>query len=46
MPIIIPDGVTVEIDKGVVKTKGPKGELVTNIPAGIKIELRIISLKF
>jgi large subunit ribosomal protein L6 len=40
MPIIIPDGVTVEIDKGVVKTKGPKGELVTNIPAGIKIEIK------
>ena len=40
MPIIIPDGVTVEVDKDLVKTKGPKGELVTNIPSGIKIEAK------
>ena len=40
MPIIIPAEVTVEVDQDLVRAKGPKGELVTRIPAGIKIELK------
>ncbi len=38
MPITIPAGVTVEIETGAVKVKGPKGELSTKILAGIKVE--------
>jgi len=37
MPIIVPEGVTVEIDKQVAKVKGPKGELSASIPSGIKV---------
>jgi len=40
MPISIPSEVTVEVDKNVVKVKGPKGELTTNILSGIKIKFK------
>ncbi len=40
MPISIPTEVTVKVDQSVVKVKGPKGELTTHIPAGIKVGLK------
>ena len=38
LPITIPAGVTVTIDQGTVKVKGPRGELSHTLPAGITIE--------
>lgn len=38
MPISVPDKVTVAIDDGVVRVKGPKGELTQSIPGGIRVE--------
>ena len=40
MPIIIPAEVTVEIGQEVVKVKGPKGELTTNVLPGVKVKLK------
>ncbi len=37
-PIEIPDGVEVEIKANVVRVKGPKGELVQEIPGEISVE--------
>lgn len=37
-PIPVPKGVTVKIDGNVVAVQGPKGNLATPIPAGIKLE--------
>jgi large subunit ribosomal protein L6 len=37
-PITVPDGVTVEIEPGLVKVKGPKGELAQKISAEMKVE--------
>ena len=39
MPITIPSGVDVSIDDGVVKIKGPKGELSQSIPSLIETEM-------
>ena len=36
-PIAIPDGVTIDISPGLVKVKGPKGELFENVHRGMKI---------
>ena len=35
MPVVIPKGVEVNADGGSVRVKGPKGELVSAIPAGL-----------
>lgn len=37
-PVPVPNGVSVEIQDGVVKVKGPKGELAFNRPPGITVE--------
>ena len=37
-PIPVPAGVEVKIESGSVRVKGPKGTLVTPLPAGIKVE--------
>lgn len=48
-PIIIPEGVEIKLDKNVLKTKGPKGELNLEILPDIKLEINekeiIVSLK-
>src|SRR5579875_2769915 len=36
-PITVPDKVTVTVDGGVVRVKGPKGELTQDIPEGIRV---------
>src|SRR5207344_1098079 len=46
MPVVIPKGVEIKADGGSVRVKGPKGELVSAIPAGLTVaiadgELRI-----
>ncbi len=46
MPVVIPKGVEIKADGGKVRVKGPKGELVSAIPAGLTVaiadgELRI-----
>jgi large subunit ribosomal protein L6 len=38
MPISVPDKVTVAVDDGIVRVKGPKGELSQSIPGGIRVE--------
>ncbi|HDL17669.1 MAG TPA: 50S ribosomal protein L6 [Bacteroidetes bacterium] len=38
-PVTIPDGVTVDIKKSVVKVKGPKGELEQKVEPGIKVSV-------
>ena len=38
-PIAIPKGVDVKFDREVVRVKGPKGELVSRIPAGISVSV-------
>jgi large subunit ribosomal protein L6 len=38
MPITLPDGVTVEIAPGLVKVKGPKGELAQVVSDQMKVE--------
>ena len=40
VPINIPDGVDVKIQKSLVTVKGPKGELKWNYPAGIKVSVQ------
>ena len=37
LPINVPAGVTVTLDKSAVKVKGPKGELAHKLPAGITV---------
>lgn len=37
-PVVIPSGVKVAIDKGVVKVSGPKGDLAQAIHANMKVE--------
>ena len=39
-PISIPEGVEVKIEGNIVKVKGPKGELQTEVQPEIKIELK------
>jgi len=39
-PIEIPDGVEIEIEKRLVKMKGPKGEISKEIPLDIGIEIK------
>lgn len=39
LPITIPKGVDVAIDKKIIKVKGPKGELVREVPPSIKVEI-------
>ncbi len=38
MPVVIPDGVTVEVKDGMVIAKGPKGELSQNFDPEFKVE--------
>ena len=40
VPVDIPDGVDIKIQKSLVTVKGPKGELKWNYPAGIKVSLQ------
>lgn len=40
VPVNIPDGVDVKIQKSLVTVKGPKGELKWNYPAGIKVSVQ------
>ena len=37
-PIAVPDGVTVEVEPGLVKVKGPKGELSQTVSPAMKVE--------
>ena len=37
-PVVIPAGVKVKIDGGEIEVVGPKGRLVTPIPAGVSVE--------
>jgi large subunit ribosomal protein L6 len=37
-PIAIPQGVTIKIEGNTVAVQGPKGNLSTPLPAGIKVE--------
>jgi large subunit ribosomal protein L6 len=50
MPVAIPAGVTVVVDEGWVKVKGPKGELKTHVLTGTEVaieggEARVLSEK-
>src|SRR3990167_6149405 len=35
-PVILPQGVTAEVDSGKILVKGPKGELAKHLPRGIE----------
>jgi large subunit ribosomal protein L6 len=39
-PVVIPTGVSVEVDSGKVVVKGPKGELTRALPRKISVELK------
>ena len=39
MPVVIPKGVEINADGGKVRVKGPKGELVSAIPAGLTVSI-------
>ena len=39
MPVVIPKGVEIKADGGTVRVKGPKGELVSAIPAGLTVSI-------
>ena len=39
MPVVIPKGVEIKADGGSVRVKGPKGELVSAIPAGLTVSI-------
>jgi len=39
MPVVIPKGVEIQADGGKVRVKGPKGELVSAIPAGLTVSI-------
>ena len=45
-PITIPGGVEVKADQEVVRVKGPKGELVSRIPAGISVTISDGEVRF
>jgi large subunit ribosomal protein L6 len=45
-PITIPKGVDVKADREVVRVKGPKGELVSRIPAGISVSIADGQVRF
>ncbi len=45
MPVVIPKGVEVNADGGKVRVKGPKGELVSEIPAGLTVSIADGQLK-
>jgi large subunit ribosomal protein L6 len=45
-PITIPKGVEVKADLEVVRVKGPKGELVSRIPAGITVSVADGQVRF
>jgi large subunit ribosomal protein L6 len=45
-PIPIPKGVEVKADREVVRVKGPKGELVSRIPAGISVSVSDGQVRF
>jgi large subunit ribosomal protein L6 len=45
-PITIPKGVEVKADREVVRVKGPKGELVSRIPAGISVSVADGQVRF
>ncbi len=40
VPVDIPEGVDIKIQKSLVTVKGPKGELKWNYPAGIKVSVQ------
>ena len=39
MPVVIPKGVEIKADGATVRVKGPKGELVSAIPAGLTVSI-------
>ena len=39
MPVVIPKGVEIKAEGGKVRVKGPKGELVSAIPAGLTVSI-------
>lgn len=39
-PVSVPSGVTVQVEEGQLKIKGPKGQLVKEIPKGISAQLQ------
>jgi large subunit ribosomal protein L6 len=45
-PITIPKGVEVKADREVVRVKGPRGELVSRIPAGITVSVADSQVRF
>lgn len=45
-PITIPKGVEVKADREVVRVKGPKGELLSRIPAGITVSITDGEVRF
>jgi large subunit ribosomal protein L6 len=45
MPVVIPKGVEIKADGGTVRVKGPKGELVSAIPAGLTVSIADGQLK-
>lgn len=45
-PITIPKGVEVNADREAVRVKGPKGELVSRIPAGISVSVADGQVRF
>jgi len=46
MPISVPSGATVEVADGLIKAKGPKGELTAPLPRGIEAKLDDGTLSF
>jgi large subunit ribosomal protein L6 len=46
LPVTTPDGVQVEIEPGLLRAKGPKGELTCPIPEGIEAKLEGGSIVF
>jgi large subunit ribosomal protein L6 len=46
LPITIPSGVTVEQGAGEVRVRGPKGQLVEHLPAGITMEVEGSRVRF
>lgn len=45
MPVVIPKGVDVQADEKSVRVKGPKGELTSAVPAGLKVTVADGSVK-
>ncbi len=43
--LVIPAGVTVNVDDNIVKVKGPKGELTTTLPYGISVKVEADTLE-